>query len=85
MSDKNQMILVNNIQKALNNAKTPNDILLRILNLIEFIERRNVNLCYIDYNQFGKVAYKCRAYAKALYYKENYFLLKMICNNLKIY
>ena len=75
-NDKNKMILTQGLISALNNPKTPNDILLTILNLIEFIERRNVNLCYIDYNQFGKVAYKCRAYAKALYYKENDFLLK---------
>ena len=75
-NDKNKMILTQGLINALNNPKTPNDILLTILNLIEFIERRNVNLCYIDYNQFGKVAYKCRAFAKALYYKENDFLLK---------
>ena len=75
-NDTNKMILTQGLIDALNNQKTPNDILLAILNLIEFIERRNVNLCYIDYNQFGKVAYKCRAFAKALYYKENDFLLK---------
>ena len=75
-NDKNKMILAKGLISALENPKTPNDILLTILNLIEFIERRNVNLCYIDYNQFGKVAYKCRAFAKALYYKENDFLLK---------
>ena len=75
-NDKNKMILTQGLISALSNPKTPNDILLTILNLIEFIERRNVNLCYIDYNQFGKVAYKCRAFAKALYYKENDFLLK---------
>ena len=75
-NDKNKMILTHGLISALNNQKTPNDILLTILNLIEFIERRNVNLCYIDYNQFGKIAYKCRAFAKALFYKENDFLLK---------
>ena len=75
-NDKNKMILTQGLISALKNPKTPNDILLTILNLIEFIERRNVNLCYIDYNRFGKVAYKCRAFAKALYYKENDFLLK---------
>ena len=75
-NDKNKMILTKDLISALDNPKTPNDILLTILNLIEFIERRNVNLCYVDYNQFGRVAYKCRAFAKALYYKENDFLLK---------
>ena len=75
MSETNKMILINNIQKALNNAKTPNDILLNILNLSEFLERRNVHLQFINYKQFGNIAYKCRAFAKALYYKENDFLL----------
>ena len=75
MSDNNKLILINNIQKALNNAKTPNDILLNILNLSEFLERRNIHLQFINYKQFGHMAYKCRAFAKALYYKENDFLL----------
>ena len=70
------MILINNLQKALNNAKTPNDILLNILNLSEFFERRNVHLKFIDYKQFGNIAYKCRAFAKALYYKENDFTIR---------
>ena len=67
------MILTQWLIDTIKNQKTPNDIILTILNLKEFIERKNVNLCYIDYNQFGKVAYKCRAFAKALYYKENDF------------
>ena len=75
-NDKNKEYLTNMLINAINNDKTPNDILLTILNLIEFIERRNINLSYIDYNQFGNVSTKCRAFAKALYYKENYFLIK---------
>ena len=75
-NDKNKEILTNMLINAINNEKTPNDILLTILNLIEFIERRNINLSFIDYNQFGNVSNKCRAFAKALYYKENYFLIK---------
>ena len=75
-NDKNKENLTNNLINAINNEKTPNDILLTILNLIEFIERRNINLSFIDYNQFGNVSTKCRAFAKALYYKENYFLIK---------
>ncbi len=75
-NDKNKETLTNMLINAINNKKTPNDILLTILNLIEFIERRNINLSFIDYNQFGNVSYKCRAFAKALYYKENYFLIK---------
>ena len=76
MSDKNKAILINNLHKALSNSKTPNDILLNILNLSEFFERRNVHLKFIDYKQFGNIAYKCRAFAKALYYKENDFIMR---------
>ena len=76
MSEKNKMILINNLEKALSNAKTPNDILLNFLNLSEFFERRNVHLQFIDYKQFGNIAYKCRAFAKALYYKENDFIIR---------
>ena len=75
-NDKNKETLTNMLKNAINNPKTPNDILLTILNLIEFIERRNINLSIIDYNQFGNISNKCRAFAKALYYKENYFLIK---------
>ncbi len=74
MSENNKMILINNLIKAVSNNKTPNDILLNILNLSEFFERRNVHLQLIDYKQFGNIAYKCRAFAKALYYKENEFI-----------
>ena len=37
------------------------------------MERRNINLSCIDYNQFSIVSNKCRAFAKALYYKENLY------------
>ena len=74
MSENNKMILINNLIKAVSNNKTPNDILLNILNLSEFFERRNVHLQLINYKQFGNIAYKCRAFAKALYYKENEFI-----------
>ena len=75
-NDKNKETLTNMLINAINNPKTPNDILLTILNLILFMERRNINLSFIDYNKFGNVSNKCRAFAKALYYKENYFLIK---------
>ena len=75
-NDQSKIRLTNDLQNALQNPKTPNEILLTILNLAEFIERRNVNMIFFDYNQFGEVAYKCRAFAKALYYKENNFIIK---------
>ena len=76
INDNNKVILTNMLINAINSPSTPNDILLTMLNLIEFIERRNNDFSFIDYNQFGNIANKCRAFAKALYYKENYFLIK---------
>ena len=75
-NDKNKQTLTDKLMNAINNQNTPNDILLTILNLIEFMERRNINLSCIDYNQFSIVSNKCRAFAKALYYKENFILIK---------
>ena len=82
-NDQNKIKLTEALKSALENSKTPNDILLTILNLAEFIERRNVNMFFIDYFQFGQIAYKCRAFAKALYYKENNFIIKNDFNDLE--
>ena len=35
------------------------------------MERKNGNFDFMDFNKLGKIAYKCKAYAKAIYYKEN--------------
>ena len=71
----NKSKIIDDLLSALNSPKTPNDILLTILNLTEFIERKNLGISLIDYTLFGTIAYKCRAYAKALYFKENAFLI----------
>ena len=76
LSNNNQVVILNDLRKCLNNPKTPNDVLLNILNLYEFFKRRNLHLKLIDYRQFGNIAYKCRAFAKALYYKENDFIIR---------
>ena len=44
--------------------------------MYEFFKRRNLHLNLIDYREFGNIAYKCRAFAKALYYKENDFIIR---------
>ena len=75
--------LSSNISKALENPKTPNEILLAILNLEEFSERNNVDMCFLDNYFFGKVSYKCKAYAKALYFFENNFTNKNDVNDIK--
>ena len=71
----NKNKIMDDLISALNSPKTPNDILLTLLNLTEYIERKNLGVSFFDYSLFGKVAYKCRAFAKALYFKENYFLI----------
>ena len=76
LSKNNQIVILNDLRKCLNNPKTPNDVLLNILNLYEFFKRRNLHLKLIDYREFGNIAYKCRAFAKALYYKENDFIIR---------
>jgi hypothetical protein len=75
IEDESKSKILDDIISALNSPKTPSDILLTILNLTEYIERKNLGISFFDYNLFGKVAYKCRAFAKALYFKENYFLI----------
>ena len=69
-NDYHKMSVINNLICALDNPKTPNDILLTILNLAEFIEREENQMDFIDFAKLGEVALKCKAYAKALYYKE---------------
>ena len=75
INNENKSKIIDDLLSALNSPKTPNDILLTILDLTEYIERKNLGISFFDYSLFGKVAYKCRAFAKALYFKENYFLI----------
>ena len=87
INNENKSKIVDDLLSALNNSKTPNDILLIILNLTEYIERKNLGISFFDYNLFGRVAYKCRAFAKALYFNENYYLINRgpIENLLELY
>ena len=72
-NDVNKAKLTKYLDVAIKNEKTPNKILLEILNLSEFMERKNVNMSFLDYKLFGDIAYKCNAFSKALYYKEKDF------------
>ena len=76
LSDYHKNKIVKELNNVLEHNKTPNDVLLMILNLIEFLERRNCKYNFFDFYLFGKVSFKCKAYAKAIYYKENDFILK---------
>ena len=72
-SDVNKEKLNRYLDVAIKNKKTPDNILLSIFNLFEFMERKNINMPFINYTLFGNIAYKCKAFAKALYYKEKDF------------
>ena len=73
LNDLNKSDVVTSLKNALNNTKTPNEILLIILNLAEFIERDDNQIDFIEFQKLGEVANNCQAYAKALYYKENFY------------
>ncbi len=76
INEQKKTFLSSNLAIALKNPKTPDEILLAILNLEEFAERKNVDMYILDNYLFGKVSYKCKAYAKALYFYENNFINK---------
>ena len=65
--------LISYLNVALESSKTPPEIQLTILNLAEFIEREENHIEFINFEKLGQVADVCKAYAKALYYVENYY------------
>ena len=64
--DKNMMIVY--LEKAFDSSTIPTEVLQVLLNLAEFMEHDDHKL--FDARTLGKLAYKCKAYAKALHYKE---------------
>ncbi len=73
--DQQKAFLGNNLQKIIMQKKTPKNIALIMLNLIEFINKEeNEEIELLDFNQFGNIAYACQAYAKALFYVENDYM-----------
>ena len=63
--------IFSHLNMALSSPTTPNDILLTILNLVEFIEREESHIEFVDFGSLAKIANKCKAYAKELFYSEN--------------
>ena len=72
LSDFDKIQIIKELNFALEDNKTPNYILLTILNLDEFMGRKKGN--FLNLSKLGKIAYKCKSYAKAIYYKENEFI-----------
>ena len=74
-SDKLKQQLIKYLQVIIKNPKTPNDILLKLLNLFEFINKEeNIQIELIEFEQLGEIANICKAHAKALYYVENGYI-----------
>ena len=69
-TDNNRRVIIGNIEKAITNPKTPDYIIISILNLIDFMEKKKAVLSFKRHQDLGKIAYNCKAYAKALYLKE---------------
>ena len=74
LNSEQKSTLISYLHIALESNKTPNEILLTILNLSEFIEREeHHHIEFLNFEKLGQVADICKAYAKALYYIENDF------------
>ena len=72
LSDESQDQLITAVETALDSTTIPPEILQALLNLAEFMERDDKPLP-IDMVKLGDLAMRCRAYAKALRYKEAQF------------
>ena len=73
-NDVNKAKLTEFLKKVIRkDSKAPANLLLVVLDLSEFMERKNINMPILDYTLFGNIAYKCKALAKALFYKEKDF------------
>nr|CAB3465509.1 unnamed protein product [Digitaria exilis] len=72
MSESSQEQLVRSLKTAFSSQNIPPEILATLLNLAEFMEHDEKPLP-IDTRLLGALAEKCRAFAKALHYKEMEF------------
>ncbi|KAG9440008.1 hypothetical protein H6P81_020173 [Aristolochia fimbriata] len=72
MNETNQQQLVRSLEMAFSSPNIPPEILATLLNLAEFMEHDEKPLP-IDIRLLGALAEKCRAFAKALHYKEMEF------------
>ncbi|XP_057450319.1 serine/threonine-protein kinase TOR isoform X2 [Lotus japonicus] len=72
LNEPTQKHLVRNLEMAFSSPHIPPEILATLLNLAEFMEHDEKHLP-IDIRLLGALAEKCRAFAKALHYKEMEF------------
>ncbi|XP_038681159.1 serine/threonine-protein kinase TOR isoform X1 [Tripterygium wilfordii] len=72
LNEASQRQLVRSLEMAFSSPNIPPEILATLLNLAEFMEHDEKTLP-IDIRLLGALAEKCRAFAKALHYKEMEF------------
>uniref|UniRef100_A0A5B7BS83 Serine/threonine-protein kinase TOR n=1 Tax=Davidia involucrata TaxID=16924 RepID=A0A5B7BS83_DAVIN len=72
LNETSQKQLVRSLEMAFSSQNIPPEILATLLNLAEFMEHDEKHLP-IDIRLLGALAEKCRAFAKALHYKEMEF------------
>ncbi|XP_022972503.1 serine/threonine-protein kinase TOR [Cucurbita maxima] len=72
LNETSQTQLVRSLEMAFSSPNIPPEILATLLNLAEFMEHDEKHLP-IDIRLLGALAEKCRAFAKALHYKEMEF------------
>ncbi|KAM7263834.1 hypothetical protein ACFE04_001517 [Oxalis oulophora] len=72
LNEGSQRQLVRSLEMAFSSPNIPPEILATLLNLAEFMEHDEKSLP-IDIRLLGALAEKCRAFAKALHYKEMEF------------
>ncbi|KAA8545737.1 hypothetical protein F0562_020812 [Nyssa sinensis] len=72
LNETSQKQLVRSLEMAFSSPNIPPEILATLLNLAEFMEHDEKHLP-IDIRLLGALAEKCRAFAKALHYKEMEF------------
>ncbi|KAF6172500.1 hypothetical protein GIB67_007013 [Kingdonia uniflora] len=72
LNESSQQQLVRSLEMAFSSPNIPPEILATLLNLAEFMEHDEKPLP-IDIRLLGALAEKCRAFAKALHYKEMEF------------
>ena len=66
--DEHKNSMIKFLESAFDSLTIPTEVLQVLLNLAEFMEHDDHKL--FDARTLGKLAYKCKAYAKALHYKE---------------
>ena len=81
ITDNNKTVLIEYLDKAVISQQTPDYIITATLNLIDFMEKKGINLSFRKNEELGEIAYNCKAYAKALYFKEKGYELSNTIEN----